>query len=835
MDQLLAATKQWLDEGVSSKGADIAKLSTSIEQRGSPSESVIWRCVDVLLELQSFTDGKQEIIKIALEDMKTVSTLMRVIACYGIYPCVDAGVGPPMESRTEWAVLKNPEEFSSDFLERLLTKLLNILRKKDDLADIILIGPYTVDIITGSLRYDAIFEGLSDLLPTYTLYQLYTGILPYGPSWVQQKLSHSLAVLPLKRSDAVRALIEFLTGFRESEHVNTSRLTHVTQVLCSIPKNTKPKDYIGAIGVQIFNLLASVDMPPEITAAVVRVTADLSETRPQMLGALRDRIVEPFIKPSAELEPSLVVLMNLVSRKSDFVGYLAEKLALHVWALLAYLSESKRPNGSTLQLVVGLINLKDDGTIADSIARSLGQTVVDGITFGPSSSGSVETRQSDGNSPELTMEALSFRINLFLTVLNKVQGKIVSSLFSHIIKRYTASSRRDALSIWSDLKLLEGISSELRAKLFEKPNEIVDLTFGIIDGAVEKQLAPQVLDVQSLGVALDGDSDDEEDDEEEQDNGDLVALGLSLLSSIILEAFSKKKLMRKIGGHREQIEVLTKSTNRNIREKSSQCIELLDTIASEAEISLGDEDTDFENSAALLKTARESLANPLIPVRAHGLTLISELIKRQDNTISLDEAMSIMLREIQDDDSFIYLNAIRGLEACSAFVGPGPVLRRLATHKSTQLDVVLRKREAMTRIVQLFGPTCQQEDLRFLADYFLAQSRPDPQVDDRLRMSAISILGLLIQGAPLSLTTDQEGQVADLVLGVLTHERSDEQAIVRRSAIVLLLELVNAKHQGGFKNLSVSTLQSLKTQLGVAANDSDELIRKDARELMESF
>lgn len=832
MDQLLAATKQWLDEGVSAKGADIETLAQSVKKNGSSSESVIWHCVDVLADLQSFANGKQEIITIALEDMKTVSFLMRLIACYGIYPCVEQGVGPPMESRTDWVLSKNPEEFSSGFLERLLTKLMEILRRKDDLADVILIGPYVVDIITGSLRYDAIFQGLSDLLPTYTLYQLYTGVLPFGPPWVQQKLSHSLATLPLGRSDAVRALIEFLTGFRESEHINTSRLAHVAQVLSSVPKNTKATDYAAAVGNQLFNILSLIEVPAEITSAVVRVTTDLSETRPQMLGALRDRIIEPFTKPSTELEPSLMALTNLLSRNSDFVGYLAGKLALPVWILLAYLSESKRPNGSTLLLLVGLINSKKDGTIVDSIAQSLGQTSVNGITFGPSSSGSVETRVSVEDISGMSMEALSSRIDLLLTVLNKVEGKVVSALCSHIIKRYTASSTLDAMSIWSDLKLLEGISTELRAKLFENPDEVVDLTFGIIDGAVEKQLALPFLDVPTSSVEL-GDSDDESDDEEEQGNDDLVALGLSLLSSIILEAFSKKRLMRKVGTYRDKIEVLTKSSDRSIQEKSSQCLELLNTVASGAEITLGDEDVDFKDSAALLKTAKESLANPLIPVRAHGLTLISELIKRQDNSISFDEAMAIMLKEIQDDDSFIYLNAIRGLEAGSAYAGPGPVLRKLATQKSTRLDVVLRVREAMTRIVQLFGSTIQQDDLRYLADYFLSKSRPDNRVDDRLRMSAISILGLLIQGSPLSLTTSQEDQVADLVIGVLTHERTEEQAIVRRSAIVLLLELVNARSQGAFKGLSGSTLQSLKTQLEVAADDSDDLIRKDARELME--
>lgn len=834
MDQLLSSTKAWLDSGVSpATGADIELLARNIQGDGGDQEKVVWKCVECLAQLQSLASGKREVIAIALEDMKIVSLLMRLIACYGIYPCVEKGVGPPMDARTTWVLEKTPEAFSPGFLEKLIAQLVDILETKDDLADVILIGPFVVDIMVGSLHYQFLFERLSAILPTYTLYQLYTGILPLGPAWVQQMISHYLAVMPLKRKDAVRVLIEFLTGFRESEHVNRDRLAQVVQVLRSVPKNTSAQEYTQQVGTQLFGILSSIGMPPEIIAATVKVVVDLSEVRPQMLGPLRDKILEPLISPSTNLEPALMALTNLVTQESKFLQYLAGRAALPVWILLAYLSQSKRPNGSTMRMLVGLIDSKPDGVIADEISRSLALESVNGITFGPSPEGSVESRLTSDVEANIDLEQLTFRIDLLMTVLSKVQDRTVSALFARIISRYTAGLQQDPLSVWADVKLLDNISKDLRSKLLSDPGEIADLALGIIRGAVNRASAPERLEVPNSVI---GDSDDEDEDEDadESENSDFVALALSLLSSVILEAFADVKVVKRIAADRPEIEVLTHSNVENIRNKAKQCLELINTVSQGGEISLGDDDVAFEDSAALLETARESLANPLIPVRAHGIRLIIELVRRK-NVITFDEAVKIMLNEIKDDDSYIYLNAIRGLEACSVYVGPGAVLRKLVEYKAPNIDVTLRVREAMTRITQLFGPTITMDDIRFLVDYFIQQSRPQRNSDDRLRMSAISILGLLVQGSPLSLSTSQEDELSDLVIGVLTHERNEDQAIMRRSAVTLLLDIMNSRLQGGFKNLSPGAIESLKIQLEVATNDDDELIREDAREVLGYF
>lgn len=89
--------------------------------------------------------------------------------------------------------------------------------------------------------------------------------------------------------------------------------------------------------------------------------------------------------------------------------------------------------------------------------------------------------------------------------------------------------------------------------------------------------------------------------------------------------------------------------------------------------------TAIESPHATYQKALKLLQDPIIPIRAHGLQLLRELVSRPSVTRSrasqgrrddswLDPALlpgilSIFLQSIQDDESYIFLNAVQGLVA----------------------------------------------------------------------------------------------------------------------------------------------------------------------------
>lgn len=138
--------------------------------------------------------------------------------------------------------------------------------------------------------------------------------------------------------------------------------------------------------------------------------------------------------------------------------------------------------------------------------------------------------------------------------------------------------------------------------------------------------------------------------------------------------------------------------------------------------------TDDEDPRAVYQKALTLLQDHLLPVRAHGLLLLRQLASSKtpspkDPTklvAALDPALvpgilSIFLQSIQDEDSYIFLNAVQGLTAM--FEGFGKeVLRGLIADyvrgldgvgagalDQGEVDVKIRIGEALGQVVRKCG------------------------------------------------------------------------------------------------------------------------------------
>ena len=122
--------------------------------------------------------------------------------------------------------------------------------------------------------------------------------------------------------------------------------------------------------------------------------------------------------------------------------------------------------------------------------------------------------------------------------------------------------------------------------------------------------------------------------------------------------------------------------------------------------------------------ALKLLQDALLPVRAHGLLLLRELVTTRAGTAphevvrALEPAIrDVFLQAVQDDDSYIFLNAVQGLAALADSFGSEALgglvgiytggLQGVGVGALTQQDVDMRLRvgEALGQVIRRCGET----------------------------------------------------------------------------------------------------------------------------------
>lgn len=123
--------------------------------------------------------------------------------------------------------------------------------------------------------------------------------------------------------------------------------------------------------------------------------------------------------------------------------------------------------------------------------------------------------------------------------------------------------------------------------------------------------------------------------------------------------------------------------------------------------------TDKSQTMSDYQEALKLLQDPLLPVRAHGLILLQDVVRAKDFDPRLAPAiMGVFMQSLRDDDSYVYLNAIKGLSSLVDGLGR-EILQTLvddfssnigATHMSQkELDYKLRLGEALIQVVKRAG------------------------------------------------------------------------------------------------------------------------------------
>lgn len=215
--------------------------------------------------------------------------------------------------------------------------------------------------------------------------------------------------------------------------------------------------------------------------------------------------------------------------------------------------------------------------------------------------------------------------------------------------------------------------------------------------------------------------------------------------------------------------------------------------------------------------ALKLLQDPLLPVRAHGLLLLRQLVsspacwnedehERADREATIralhPAVLSIFLQAIQEDDSYVFLNAVQGLAALVHAPGPGP-----NSKYGTGYEVLKALLDAYARGAEDLADDQSESDRKPKGGEISeakGKGRSISQIDTRLRIGealavvvrrcgdALGVYGEFFIPPPYSIN-HRRGTKADMLLPPLISLLREPRApvVLRMSAISLLSECVN--------------------------------------------
>ncbi|CAG8442579.1 10649_t:CDS:2 [Acaulospora colombiana] len=317
---------------------------------------------------------------------------------------------------------------------------------------------------------------------------------------------------------------------------------------------------------------------------------------------------------------------------------------------------------------------------------------------------------------------------------------------------------------------------------------------------------------------------DEEEDSTEDDNeeDEILSLALSLLASLLAEhkdlSTQDSHVLSLVSGNLIPFQTHPNPSICSLSRGLRLTISVREAASKYSSPSQNSHESQRrEESLKKFQEALEALQDEILPIKARGITMLKEMVLEKDVVMNegenLDRVFDIFIQMVQDDESFIYFNAIKGLSSLTDVHGEVIIrkLMKIYSDAGQNLDNRLRVGEAILQTVQRCGDA--------LGKY---------SENVTLRMSALSIIGCACETSPLALTSWFR-DVMDWVLNILDIQ---SEAEIRRASIVLLISLFRglSSHSQTIYLIPKDLLErSWRTLSYIEEVDKDELTRYQAR------
>lgn len=541
-------------------------------------------------------------------------------------------------------------------------------------------------------------------------------------------------------------------------------------------------------------------------------------------------------------------------------------ILIPLWGLMCYAKSIGRSSwhGRAASLLKSYFTVSLDQTVLERIQKSLTFAGGDDWEYAPGSAGGIEVRATTaGRRNTVEMDLIDSRIEEFLGILGDggVPGGLLNEFFLGIFRKWLARRDDEPLAMLITIKILQEILQSRGEALAKNPTEILQIIKGILDEYTE---APQQSKAETVGtpnlptlgnIAPELDTGGDESDENQR--AETVAMALTLLSVLISSPETKlgEADERLIATIHPSLRYLSgaKGIDPNL---TSLAVNISSLLLLHAPHSAKSGPAPLaEAQREKYTTALSYLRDPLIPVRAHGLYLLRELILDRAPIVDITNTARLLITMLKDGDSFVYLNVVKCLAALTDRHSKTVTRVLVAAYQNDSdvldlgerlgLDERLRIGEALLGTVQKLGhalvgetaevvangmlstisrrrgnpnpppPTVREhgdgDEVDFdidldtglrLTPQQLAQRERDaktvsgwsatPHEDLRIRSSALSILGAAVQTNPSGLGPRVLMEVLDTAVAILSQETSLEAVILRRAAAVSVSRVLNS-------------------------------------------
>ena len=797
-------------------------------------------------------------------------------------------------------------EYNEILLTLVYSKFMEVFSVDSDVKNLLIKGTGFSDFLTVAIslitvpyfneekkkmyltEYDTT---ISTMPETYELFQTYTLLLTTpSPSFFKQFVMSKLQTLhyDAPRKDGLLTLVEFVLGLRENDEVNVEKFDHVANVVLTKPKSISTVEYFTNIGSQCYDLLVLINRPV-VTSCIGDVLAKLWDKNKLVVRDFIWKKILQYFNPDnnldsevlvseAQLNNNVNVLISLTKKglSSDLLSALFNPILLPIWSYYVFLRKQSKSADVIMSVLVGYFTVMkdlsdlDDGVFGlDSIAKN--------ILFDEGESWKYEMGKNDlveivRKKQEFVSDADSKdnKINKFLSnldssceyftdLLSDIDDDLILKLFINILKRWFRinslssilgnDSSENPFFMLVDLRLLESIGSKFKESLAKTPFEMLEIVKNILM-LQEKGNQNDTAEKLDLVVGTIDSADEDSDDEEDFDNDNELLLQsfpvvLELLSAILSESSSTNldeachKLLKEIAKLLENVKNNPSNLSLSVINGSKSLHDRIKLLLEGEKPPISTKDLHSKT----LARAVTSLNDPLVPIRAHGLFLLRQLVESRSEVISLDFVINLHLIQLKDPEPFIYLNVIKGLQ-CLIEWDETEVLRILTSiyvneKNDTDIDERLKIGEVLLRYIESSNELFSGESARIIADSTLHLIRrpfsDSDKEDDRLRMSAMSLLGTCCKVNPIGIIDSLEDALS-CAIGILQLETNKDSAIMRRTAVVLIHDLIlgtsnseRVEFPNEYREKVVNTLKY------VLETDNDLLVREQAQIVLDTI
>ncbi|WWC61582.1 uncharacterized protein I303_104166 [Kwoniella dejecticola CBS 10117] len=343
---------------------------------------------------------------------------------------------------------------------------------------------------------------------------------------------------------------------------------------------------------------------------------------------------------------------------------------------------------------------------------------------------------------------------------------ILKSLDSWRIKLST--ELEPSVESLANLQLTIQMMEKLGSQLFSKPSQVLGFVERVLNDQVqslEEELPREMEDKKPFIAELIGDDDDQTglDDEIAPDGKrGLIEVACQLLASLEGEGQLQDytPILQPIISH---LDILAqKSPSVSIRNAAREAQLLLSQRSDPQIIEQSNPQQTWMES---FKQALALVKDDTLPVKAHGLTLLRDLVVSPsfDNSFT-SNILSVYLAHLDDKDSFIYLTAIKGLSGMVDALGDDLFYALIGRYMEEVLKVqqkknpgdvtsrmerVSRLAEAIDQVIERSADTLGQHGGKIVPP--LMSIYPNNILPTVLRSSALSILSTCARVAPYSI------------------------------------------------------------------------------------